>query len=505
MAQITLPREFFTKERNTGYSNWHRAFWRELLSNSLDAGATEFNVTREDDHLRIEDNGSGMSREVCENVYLSIGRSTKDSSEGTVGGFGRARILTCFSMDRYIIEGDGYRVEGSGAEYHIFESDPRERGLILNIFPDQSSLWLHNLTIILNQCELPGLKVTFDGIQIYSTPLQPENGEYIPLASTDFGDLGSLSIGKAGFVSESLLDSSGLSTGQIYFRVNGMAMFEHYSRVKKAALIVEIDPAVARSVLTANRDGLKPGAWDSIHALVEEVEREGKTALKKVHREQLICGDLSKIELMNDGMAASRELDLTHQGSPFAPTPDGLTAARDTLDFTPKGYFDKPMCFSVASSDQTFLAVANSWRPGFQTHAMSRLFAAWVSACKLGLETFAKIRPHKNYHWLPGLVFRAGVEAEAQRLSHHLGVIYTLSINPIGPSRDVFPEEPAYNPHSLLFNMTQPASRQRLFAVALHEIAHIDEMQHDSDYANTLTELMCQVDLAKFLKISKEW
>ena len=129
---VSVPKAFFTKEREQIYSDWKIAFWRELVQNAVDAGATRIDITigtarrrgsfgrAADDGevptIVFTDNGCGMSRETLDEVYFSIGRSTK-SQGASIGGFGRARLLTCFAQARYSVHTRDRVVEGDGGEY----------------------------------------------------------------------------------------------------------------------------------------------------------------------------------------------------------------------------------------------------------------------------------------------------------------------------------------------------------------------------------------------------
>ncbi len=122
MAQQTVKmnKTFFRKERDHFYSDWYLAFWRELFQNSNDAGAKNINISLHEKpgrssfgEIRKEpqtvvrvvfaDDGCGMTYDTLDKVYFQIGESTKDGDGSSVGGFGRARLMTCFSQDRYSI------------------------------------------------------------------------------------------------------------------------------------------------------------------------------------------------------------------------------------------------------------------------------------------------------------------------------------------------------------------------------------------------------------------
>ncbi|MTH95285.1 ATP-binding protein [Roseibium sp. RKSG952] len=131
--QIETPKSFFIKERDQFYSDWLLSFWREFFQNSVDAGSKNIDIEiektgkrgsfdepgnseREVTRIVFSDDGCGMTKDVLDDVYFAIGASTKDD-ESTIGGFGRARLMTCFSQDRYsIMTGDRF-VLGDGPNF----------------------------------------------------------------------------------------------------------------------------------------------------------------------------------------------------------------------------------------------------------------------------------------------------------------------------------------------------------------------------------------------------
>lgn len=129
---LTVPKQFFVEERNKFYANWVEAFPREFFQNSVDAGAKAIRITVDtapgkgsfgrDPHVGhvtrfvFEDDGHGMNHSVLENVFFTLGASTKRDENASVGGFGRARIMQAFSQDRYSIRTRDRFVEGDGPE-----------------------------------------------------------------------------------------------------------------------------------------------------------------------------------------------------------------------------------------------------------------------------------------------------------------------------------------------------------------------------------------------------
>src|SRR3546814_15961123 len=88
-----------------------------------------------DNVVRIvfDDDGCGMDRDVLDDVYFAPGETTKKDGEFT-GGYGRARLMTCFSQVRYGIRTHDCGVEGDGPDYTNLATDdglavaPRQTG-----------------------------------------------------------------------------------------------------------------------------------------------------------------------------------------------------------------------------------------------------------------------------------------------------------------------------------------------------------------------------------------
>ena len=100
---VSIAPDFFKKERDN-YSDISFSFWRELFQNSIEAGAKNIEVNIIDDQLvEFIDDGCGMSRETLDNVYFSLGATDKTNCS-TIGGFGKARVITCFSNHSYEIK-----------------------------------------------------------------------------------------------------------------------------------------------------------------------------------------------------------------------------------------------------------------------------------------------------------------------------------------------------------------------------------------------------------------
>jgi len=267
MANVTIPKSFFIKERRM-YSHWRFAFWRELFQNSTDAGASEIKVElvqKENGVIGVsfDDNGTGMTREVLENVYFKLGETTKNSGS-TVGGFGRARILTCFSMKNYTIHTLNNLVQGDGGSYDIAEVDPREGCLVQVEMEDESFGSLHDaLQQYLSQSQMP-CDVYVNGSRWRSWLYRRQLTRQLELNGVPFA---SMYVNKSG------------SSGLLVVRVNGTVMYSQ-STSAKAQVIIEVDSSMSREVLTANRDGMHSQYSAVMSSFVEELSVDTVSALK---------------------------------------------------------------------------------------------------------------------------------------------------------------------------------------------------------------------------------
>ena len=117
---VSFSPRFFANELKA-YSDWRDAFWRELFQNSVDAGCRNISIrfqgSSDEPEVIFSDDGPGMSQETLRDVYFQLGASTKGADD--IGGFGRARMLTCFAHTSYWVRSHDYIATGCGASYQI--------------------------------------------------------------------------------------------------------------------------------------------------------------------------------------------------------------------------------------------------------------------------------------------------------------------------------------------------------------------------------------------------
>ncbi|MGY3582263.1 hypothetical protein ACVIGB_000812 [Bradyrhizobium sp. USDA 4341] len=354
--RLVVPdKSFFVKERASLYNQWLISWWRENMQNSVDAGAKTIRIDISDAPAKgsfgreptpdrvtrvvFSDDGVGMDEATIDNVFFRMGATTKDD-ETSVGGFGRARIMTCFSQVRYSIETRDRYVEGDGPEYLNFSRSEAIDALgrwqhaaseRVDASGDSEQAALHRAATdaiaadrarlasadAFSGCRLEvdlppderdrnGHRSTPEGmlntLQVYlaQSDLKCEviiNGEPYQKPSVKYAKRKALyaTVGKDA-IDESWIANRRIETklrpdgdydvkfatirivpsedapqgtrDKLIYRVHGASMFSEYTSVS-SALFLEIEPAIARQVLTANRDGLK----EPFSSAVEDYKR----------------------------------------------------------------------------------------------------------------------------------------------------------------------------------------------------------------------------------------
>ncbi len=345
LQEVRVPKSSFRSERDTFYSDWTLAFWREFFQNSVDAGArniaislstekargsfnldadTDENVTR----IVFDDDGKGMSADVLRNVYFAIGESTKGTEAGSVGGFGRARLMTCFSQKRYsILTGDSF-VMGDGPKYVLYDLPAAERQVAMAIEKLRSedgkdvaidglasdrqliakavdadgrkgcrvevdldhvrtkswhrlpteSVMAERLKEYLSESQIPA-NVTINGMSPEEffkadSKLQARRG---PVKRTMEADTEE---GKVEFAT--VHQSEGAKAahkGKMIVRVDGASMYAESINAPEVQVILEIKTDLSRAVLNSNRDGIREPYRSVVAGLLQELAIDNISAL----------------------------------------------------------------------------------------------------------------------------------------------------------------------------------------------------------------------------------
>jgi hypothetical protein len=342
---VRVYKSSFRSERDTFYSDWTMAFWREFFQNSVDAGAkniaisistekargsfnldadTDENVTR----VVFDDDGKGMTADVLRDVYFAIGESTKGTEPGSVGGFGRARLMTCFSQKRYSILTSDSFVMGDGPRYVLYDLKAAERqvaaaieklrsdggkeeaidglvsdrGLIAEAADSRGRKGCRvevdlDHVRTKNWHKLPTEAVMADRLREYLSESQiPANVTINGKSPEEFFKADSKLQARRGPAKRTLLaetdegkvefatvhQSEGAKAahkGKMIVRVDGASMYAESINAPGLQVILEIKTEMSRSVLNSNRDGIREPYRSVVAELLQELATDNISAL----------------------------------------------------------------------------------------------------------------------------------------------------------------------------------------------------------------------------------
>ncbi len=353
--KVTIHKSFFKKERDGFYSDWYIAFWRELFQNSVDAGSNNISIYLDQKEGRgsfgnfradppnvvrvvFSDDGCGMSYDVLDDVYFAIGNTTKKGEDATVGGFGRARLMTCFSQDRYSILTQDNFVVGEGGNFDIyplnsalaklddFERDVKQQAPAeeVEINTSLQGVWRDRELVkaALENGGFKGCRVEVDLETVRDTSYsygQPASLERMKQALKTYLSESQirptvtingvspevffevaekietkkgrakdrLSVGSAETLDEFatvyvVKKPVNTERAKLIVRVDGAAMYSTgIDTMTGSDVVVEIDPKKSRNVLNSNRDGLNGRYRDRVNAFTQQLATDVNSALMK--------------------------------------------------------------------------------------------------------------------------------------------------------------------------------------------------------------------------------
>lgn len=521
-SQIKIGSKFFEKELQV-YANWAEAWWRENIQNAVDAGSSRIDIKTEivnhaNTRITFADDGSGMSLDTLENTYFVLGETGK-GGHGSIGGFGKARILCAFAQHKYSLHTGNLLVDGIGADYDIVESSENHSGvkLVVDVKNDESTM-LYALNSYLELCYLP-CKVFINGERhktwTYARNLKRE---------LTFGGV---------YTNHS-------KDARLLVRVNGTLMFAKYIN-SPAQVILEITPEESRKVLLANRDGL---VWDKqreLDSFINELnvnrrsaltrktnksttfKGKGTFAMKRKGKVAFDSAGKKYIQKMDELLSESKEVagptasDYAPAGSvpvyaPEGPNPVspqnyhnrlGIDTARESIntyidlfDVKIDDDTDNPKIKKVIESydprswdllGENYRYDRNGEKQYFRAGADKyKLLLMWKVAVERVMETLLNHFPQAadGYNWGIGWVFSDYESGEGYKtLARHStedGVHYIM-VNPVDDDG------------KMRYSLSSKEDMLRLVTYATHEVVHLVCSMHDEDFASLYTELNAQV------------
>jgi hypothetical protein len=280
---IGIGRAFFVGALKD-YRDWQVKWWREVVQNSVDAGANEIKLdaTQDEDGTWVvscTDNGGGMTEEILITKFLVLGESTKQGQAGAAGGFGKAKELILLPWITWEVWTRDVIVRGAGADYEIHKAPSFLRGtkLTVRMPPDEYTAG-HQAVAFVEKCFLPGIRFRVNG-KAHRAKLNV--GEKIVDSVP----------GKIDVYHVKKKDMSGYG---ILVRAKGLFMFTTgYQSMEGGQLVAEIT-APSIEILTANRDGFRDGsvrrALDDLGTLIAKDVKSALRAKKGIIRQKFRSG-----------------------------------------------------------------------------------------------------------------------------------------------------------------------------------------------------------------------
>jgi hypothetical protein len=276
MPTVTIPASYFTQQVRKEYNRPNTALMREFLQNSVDAGSTEVKFDfREVDgkwHLICQDNGCGMAKDVLVKALLTYGSSFKGPN--SIGGFGCAKIILCFSHQSYRIttcqNGVSTCVLGAQLDYEFEDCILEADGTTIDItFHDDYGIkpveFLTEIEAFLCKCNTEA-KIWLNGVEVKPQFTGWEDGN-----NEDWCNV--------------KIHENVYGTCYAWVRIKGILMFELYTGSNKTQVAIEITKP-STEILTVNRDGFNWKYTDIVGKIVNKIVME-KENYGKVYNQKL--------------------------------------------------------------------------------------------------------------------------------------------------------------------------------------------------------------------------
>jgi hypothetical protein len=460
---LSLSPRFFANELKA-YSDWRDAFWRELVQNAVDAGSRNIDIrftgSADEPTVVFRDDGPGMSGETLRDVYFQLGATTKGADD--IGGFGRARMLTCFAHASYSVKSRDYLATGSGAAYQI---SPNPDGFTagceigVQLLNSGGAVAIkQRLIAFLSTCQLD-CRVSVDGEEFNSWAYRYR---------------------KAGEISFAAIHDNRSQAPQILIRVNGVTMFSRFTSAK-ARIILEVPPDVARTALTSNRDGLRHRNQEEFDRYLENLSIDCNSSVREKH---------SPLKTYYGHAARTvRRKSALPPPSPITPEPAAaahISASAYVPFFSPATAVSynaaaislpEYVLYTDCQSGKLRTAAKKFTPEKIVGTKLERLLAGWARACEIALDALLEITGGESIDFAPGFVFSD--DAKAVCLSGDGA--HSLLLRPVDERG------------RLAYNISARATAFELLAIAGHESTHVLCSCHNEDFASTLTAVFGKI------------
>lgn len=445
---VSIPGDYFIKSVKTFYHNYMRALFRELIQNSVDAGAQNIRFSLDDTSYTCEDDGAGMTRERMQEALLTMGGSFKLGD--SVGGFGEAKILLLFSMEKYIIHSQTTKAVGSGLTYSLKDMPYRIGTLVSGVFhadfEANRSVLQDILKAYVQDCRVAP-RIYLNGSVLY------QDRQARPV--TNLEGCGKL-----------FEKNSPQKCYDVYVRQNGVLMFTRtLCKGVPKKYILELDNSI--DVLSSNRDGFRSYKHSSmVDDLINElnVEKRVKSSTPMIKR---YFGREGNLETnIPVPILASQEVVCTESRSSVSSVTPVVPSTRNSVVVLDHSKALLTNNFLVYP-DKTKSKVLKKYIPGGMTKRNEFLALLWKNLL-LGCMSITGIQETFS------IGFTLNKQAEASRTIVGDEIYYLL--NP-----ELFKEK------------TKDDIYFKMLTLVIHELAHHFEKYHDIDFVIAQDKLMVEV------------
>ena len=518
--EIKLGPSYFKNEVRS-YANFGLTFFRELTQNSSDANASRIDITIEDkEHdlclIKFKDNGNGMNFDILTKIFLILGETTK-TTNSSVGGFGRARSVTHFGSESYVINTQDCIVCGRGSEYEITTGNPYVDGCEMEIVVEAKDRYGNKIDMqkaaesFFSKCQLD--------CDVYINGIRFTSWLYKRKFCRTLESLGHIYTNNSG------------NTNSLYVRVNGVFMFSRYVSAN-SQVVLEIPVENSRDILVSNRDSLKSefcGVLDSFlnqlacntnSALKDRskryTKRFGNSCRTKEFRIKLAKSDnISQHPNIFDGImtnekeAACETICTENSNESIVKEAKESTelvpASLNGTDYSNITFKNSRPTYREVEQENVYIyvdissyspinKVLKSFEPSNWTNKTGKkrrqLLKLWTTACDEVLTLYAEMK-EKSIRFVTGFYFNEQENEEyGSALHQEQGEVHCLLFNPV------------FNSGKLRYSVTNRDSWSELISLATHEICHLSVGDHNEDFSSLLTNLNTKV-LANYGNIIK--
>lgn len=472
MPDVKIGPEFFQKEKHD-YSNWYWAWVREICQNSIDAGSNTISMTIDtvdgNTIATVVNNGTPMTKEILEDKLLTLGESGKNFA-GTVGGFGKAKIVLYYSHKNYEITSGDLHIVGSGGSYE-YETGEYVKGTksVVNFGEDCTDKLCEQIRLFAYCCQWRG-----------SFYLNGERLETNLKKGAKRRELGWATI----YTNKS-------ASHRLVVRVDGMPMFVRYCSVDRC-VVVEVERSSGEA-FQANRDNLKFEYRSKLDAFFDQLATDSSTALRGKSQTQYIHFKGQRQEMHRTAMheiisqtaayatvpqapAVNHDEDATYTGSERKVSPDDTPIWTETAQ---RQVSQTRVGLDFIIKNETGLQIPQYYLPGDFSAYSGRLCRIWVKVLREIYVMFGE-----SGEFSVGFLFDESREAESERTDEYGQVYY---INPTVVVQQACSSSRSLKKRWKIDNN----GKYMLVMVALHEFVHGQKSlhPHDERYANKLTDL----------------